>query len=116
MTITADSRTGAAVEAADDQAAQNGAAQSAVGNNSAQDWAAQDAAYDERLRLLSEGSVNKNFQPYRDIAWDSPEFAVVPGDERWILQSETDPMGGHPWYQAQSKERRIAIGMWRQAN
>lgn len=75
-----------------------------------------DAAYDERLRLLSEGSVHKNFQPYRDIDWDSPEFAVVPDDERWILQRETDPMGAHPWYLAQPKDKRIAIGMWRQAN
>src|SRR5699024_311747 len=33
-----------------------------------------DAAYDERLRLLSEGSVHKNFQPYRDIDWDSEEL------------------------------------------
>ena len=28
----------------------------------------------------------------------------------------TDPLGRHPWYQAQSQERQIEIGMWRQAN
>ncbi|MGB8406815.1 MAG: diiron oxygenase [Mycobacterium sp.] len=74
-----------------------------------------DTAYVEKLATLSEGSVRRNFNPYVDIAWDSPEFAVVPNDERWVLP-ETDPLGGHPWYQAQSTERQIEIGMWRQAN
>ena len=67
------------------------------------------------LTTLSEGSVRRNFNPYTDIDWDSPEFAVVPNDERWILPA-TDPFGSHPWYQAQSRERQIEIGMWRQAN
>ena len=67
------------------------------------------------LTTLSEGSVRRNFNPYTDIDWDSPEFAVIPNDERWILPA-TDPLGRHPWYQAQSVERQIEIGMWRQAN
>jgi len=74
-----------------------------------------DTVYVEKLATLSEGSVRRNFNPYTDIAWDSPEFAVVPNDPRWILP-DTDPLGGHPWYQAQSQERQIEIGMWRQAN
>ncbi len=74
-----------------------------------------DAQYVEMLTTLSEGSVRRNFNPYKDIEWDSPEFAVVPNDPRWILPA-TDPMGGHPWYQAQPVERQIEIGMWRQAN
>jgi hypothetical protein len=74
-----------------------------------------DTAYVDTLTTLSEGSVRRNFNPYTDIAWDSPEFAVVPDDERWILP-KTDPIGQHPWYQAQSRERQIDIGMWRQAN
>lgn len=77
---------------------------------------ASDDAYNETLRLLSEGSVNKNFDPYLDIDWDSPEFAVIPDDPRWILPAETDPLGAHPWYQAQSEAKQIEIGMWRQAN
>src|SRR5699024_6757945 len=75
-----------------------------------------DAAYNERLRLLSEGSVHKNFDPFGDIDWESPEFAVVPNDRRWILQRESDPLGAHPWYQAQDEQTQIEIGMWRQAN
>ena len=67
------------------------------------------------LTTLSEGSVRRNFNPYTDIDWDSPEFAVIDNDERWILPA-TDPLGRHPWYRAQPLERQIEIGMWRQAN
>lgn len=74
-----------------------------------------DAAYVETLATLSEGSVRRNFNPYTDIDWDSPEFAVVDNDERWILP-DSDPLGHHEWYRAQSIERQIEIGKWRQAN
>ena len=30
--------------------------------------------------------------------------------------ANVDPLGAHPWYQAQSVERQIEIGLWRQAN
>ena len=74
-----------------------------------------DAEYVKMLATLSEGSVRRNFNPYTDIEWDSPEFAVTANDPRWILPL-TDPVGRHPWYQAQTEERKIKIGMWRQAN
>lgn len=74
-----------------------------------------DTEYVEKLTTLSEGSVRRNFNPYTDIDWNSPEFAVIDDDERWILPS-TDPLGHHPWYQAQPRARQIEIGRWRQAN
>ena len=74
-----------------------------------------DTEYVDMLTTLSEGSVRRNFNPYTDIDWDSPEFAVIDNDQRWILPA-TDPLGRHPWYQAQPLERQIEIGMWRQAN
>jgi P-aminobenzoate N-oxygenase AurF len=74
-----------------------------------------DQEYVATLATLSEGSVRRNFNPYTDIDWDSPEFAVTENDSRWVLPS-TDPLGRHPWYQAQPLEKQIAIGMWRQAN
>ncbi|WP_018602044.1 diiron oxygenase [Mycobacterium sp. 155] len=74
-----------------------------------------DAEYVDMLTTLSEGSVRRNFNPYLDIEWDSPEFAVTPNDPRWVLPA-TDPIGGHPWYRAQPLQRQIEIGMWRQAN
>ena len=65
-----------------------------------------DTTYVDKLATLSDGSVRRNFNPYTDIEWESPEFAVTPDDDRWILPS-TDPFGRHPWYRAQSRERRI---------
>jgi hypothetical protein len=74
-----------------------------------------DHEYVDTLATLSEGSVRRNFNPYTDIDWDSPAFAVTENDTRWVLPS-TDSLGRHPWYQAQPLDKQIAIGMWRQAN
>ncbi len=74
-----------------------------------------DTQYVDMLTTLSEGSVRRNFNPYTDIDWNSPEFAVIDNDERWILPA-SDPLGRHPWYKAQPVERQIEIGRWRQAN
>jgi hypothetical protein len=76
----------------------------------------EERVYHETLKMLSEGSVRRHFDPYVDIDWDAPEFAVVPDDPRWILPSSSDPLGAHPWYLSQPRDRQIAIGMWRQAN
>ena len=45
----------------------------------------------------------------------SPSSRSPNNDPRWVLPA-TDPLGRHPWYQAQPLEKQIAIGMWRQAN
>ena len=74
-----------------------------------------DEAYSERLATLSEGSVRRSFNPFTDIDWDSPEFAVVPNDARWILP-QTDPIAKTDWYQSLPEEKKIEVGMWRQAN
>ncbi|MGL4306171.1 MAG: AurF N-oxygenase family protein [Mycobacteriaceae bacterium] len=73
-------------------------------------------AYAQTLKTLSEGSVERHFDPFVDIDWDAPEMAVSKSDSRWVLPPVADPLGGHPWYQSQSLERRIAMGQWRQAN
>ncbi len=72
------------------------------------------AEYTDFLRTLSEGSVRKHFDAFEDIAWDDPEFAVVPDDPRWVLP-KVDPLGSHDWYLALPLERQIEIGMARQA-
>jgi hypothetical protein len=74
-----------------------------------------DTDYAANLATLSEASVRRHFNPYTDIDWEAPEFAVTTGDPRWVL-SPTDPLGQHPWYQAQPLDKQIAIGMWRQAS
>jgi hypothetical protein len=75
-----------------------------------------DAGYQEMLRTLSEGSVHVHFDPYEDIAWDSPELAIDQLDPRWVLPAATDPLGATAWYQAQPLERRIEIGKARIMN
>ncbi|HEY9311612.1 diiron oxygenase [Williamsia sp.] len=72
--------------------------------------------YDQVLDDLSSASVHRNFDPYIDIDWDSPELAITDGDPRWVLSKNVDPIGRHPWYQEQPLEKQIRIGMWRQAN
>ncbi|MFE0776063.1 diiron oxygenase [Streptomyces sp. NPDC058861] len=72
-------------------------------------------SYYERLQTLSEASVHIHFDAFTDIDWDNPEFAIDPKDPRWVLPA-ADPLGGHPWYQAQPLEVRTKIGLWRYAN
>ena len=74
-----------------------------------------DTEYLQTLATLCQGSVRRSFQAYRDIDWDHPDFRVGPDDPRWILP-RTDALGRHPWYLAQSRSRRIEIGLCRQAN
>lgn len=68
------------------------------------------------LKGLSEASVERHFDAFIDVPWDSPDFEVRKDDPRWILPTGVDPLGSHPWYQSQSIERQIEIGQWRQAN
>ena len=72
--------------------------------------------YEDTLRRLSHASVHRSFDPFKDIAWDHPDFSVDPTDERWVLPAGLDPLGGHPWYKSQPLEKQIEIGLWRQAN
>ncbi|QLY29031.1 diiron oxygenase [Nocardia huaxiensis] len=71
-------------------------------------------SYHDVLATLSQGSVDVNFDPYLDIDWDSPEFAIDRDDPRWVLP-EYDPLGGTRWYQNLPLERQIEIGRWRMA-
>ncbi|MFG2016865.1 AurF N-oxygenase family protein [Actinomadura geliboluensis] len=75
-----------------------------------------DQAYRDLLRTLSEGSVHRRFDPFLDIDWDAPEFALDPDDPRWVLSPEIDPLGATRWYRELPLERRIEIGKWRMAN
>ncbi|WP_372341709.1 diiron oxygenase [Nocardia sp. CC216A] len=76
----------------------------------------QAAEYARALLLLSEGSVDRHFDPFHDIDWDNPDFDPDTGPERWTLPAIGDLLGAHPWYRALPLERRIAIGKYRQAN
>ena len=71
--------------------------------------------YTDRLRVLSEASVDQHFDAFADIAWDDPAYAIDPTDERWILP-DVDVLGRHPWYQSLPRSEQIRIGLYRQAN
>jgi hypothetical protein len=72
-----------------------------------------DVEYNEALSGLCEGSARRNFNPFHDIDWDSPEMAVFDDDPRWLAD---DAVSRHPWFQAQPRERQIEMGIWRKAN
>lgn len=71
--------------------------------------------YREMLDVLSEGSVRRNFDPYRDIDWDSDEFQMFSHDPRWILPNY-HPLGGTAWYQQLPRGRQIEVGHHIQIN
>jgi P-aminobenzoate N-oxygenase AurF len=69
------------------------------------------------LRLterLSEASVRRRWEAYRDIDWEAPEHQLDPEDPRWELP-EWDPVGASDWYRDQAPEQRVTIGRHRQA-
>ena len=67
--------------------------------------------YEEKLQTLSEGSVHQHFDPWTDIDWDNPDYAVSTDDPRWVLP-KADALGRSAWYQAAwesvRRERRFA--------
>lgn len=76
--------------------------------------------YKKKTDILSNASARTYNNPFpikkvNHIDWDSPEYAIEPNDERWILGPE-DNLGAHPWYQSLSKDRQIEVGMFRFAH
>ena len=67
-------------------------------------------SYERRLKGLNQASVDKGFEPFRDIDWDHPDMAIRADDARWIL-GEDDPLGADAWYRALPLERRSRIGL-----
>ena len=68
------------------------------------------AAHYATVAKLSRASVNKHFDAYDDVAWDSPELAIDPRDPRFELTLD-DPLGGSAWYRAQPQPVRARIGL-----
>jgi hypothetical protein len=69
------------------------------------------------LRLterLSEASVKRRWEAYRDVDWEAPEHELYPEDPRWEMAA-WDPLGASDWYRDQAPERRASIGLRRQA-
>lgn len=66
--------------------------------------------YQAKLQLLSDKSVEKHFDAYRDIDWDAAEMAVDPDDPRWEL-AEDDPLGRTEWYRHLPSAVRSRLGL-----
>lgn len=75
---------------------------------------AHDLEYEEKLGVLSEGSVHKNFDPFLDIPWDDPDFALSPTDPR-LKAPSSHMLARTEWYQNLPEHRQIEIGLWFQA-
>ena len=73
---------------------------------------AREQAHKDMLQTLSEGSVRRSFDAYRDIDWDNPEYEIRHDDERWIL-GEWDGLGRHEWYKSLPTDEQIRIGIHR---
>jgi hypothetical protein len=63
---------------------------------------------------LNKLSVERHFDAYADIDWDSPDFALDPADPRFELPA-VDPLRHTDWYAAKAPEERAAIGCYRWA-
>ena len=61
---------------------------------------------------LSRQSVDKHFDAYVDIDWDSPEMAINPEDSRFALWP-FDPLAATDWYRSQPPEVRSRVALHR---
>jgi hypothetical protein len=61
------------------------------------------------LDRLNEQSVNKHYDAYADIDWDSDELALDPADPRWELTLD-EPLGATEWYRSLSQPVRARLG------
>lgn len=67
---------------------------------------------DAMVARLSQQSVDKRFEAYVDVEWDSPDMAIDLADERWALW-DLDPLGATDWYRSLPRDRQAIIGLYR---
>ncbi len=71
---------------------------------------ARDTPYLALVDRLSRASVKKHFDAYEDVAWEDPEYAILPHDPRWIKDG-TDPIGATDYYRALPFWEQARIGL-----
>ncbi|HEX3947024.1 MAG TPA: diiron oxygenase [Acidimicrobiales bacterium] len=79
-------------------------------------WAGshQAGTFEAQVGRLNRQSVDRHFDAYADVDWESAELTVDPTDPRWVLW-DTDPLAQTGWYRAQPEEGRARIGLLRVA-
>ena len=65
--------------------------------------------YPRLLERLSEMSVRKAHDPYRDVGWDEPENRIEPDDPRLCIAADS-PLAQTEWYQRLSPAVRSRFG------
>ena len=70
------------------------------------------ASFEELVERLSIHSVQKHFDAYEDVDWDSPAFAVERTDPRWELPADVNGLGSTTWYRSLPPETRAEIGLY----
>ncbi|WP_412517971.1 diiron oxygenase [Actinomadura madurae] len=73
------------------------------------------ASYGQLLDRLNRSSAKKQYQAFKDIAWDDPEMAVEVSDPGWELTAE-DPLGADDWYRRRPPDERRRIGLSKTAD
>jgi hypothetical protein len=73
-----------------------------------------DRRFTSMVQRLSNLSVDRRFEAFRDVPWDDPDLAVSAADRRWQLE-EPDPLAATAWYRAQPEAVRSRIGLQRVA-
>jgi hypothetical protein len=68
-----------------------------------------ETAWTTLLGRLNRLSVNRHFDAYADVDWDSDELRLDPTDPRWEL-GEDEPLSRTAWYQSQPPETRARLG------
>ena len=72
------------------------------------------ATFGALVERLSAQSVDKHFDAYEDVEWDSPDMALVADDPRCAI-FPFDPLAQTEWYQRQTPEVQGRIGLHRTA-
>ncbi|GBD24954.1 hypothetical protein HRbin30_00268 [bacterium HR30] len=84
--------------------------QTVRGNETSSSDRAPGIPYQRRLEQLSEQSVTKHYDAFRDIPWENPDYQVDPCDPRWVL-TPLEPLASTTWYRTQPKEIQARIGL-----
>lgn len=69
-----------------------------------------DEQWNALLARLSHQSVEKNFDPYVDIAWDAPEMQILPHDPQFVI-GDDDALGASEWYRQLPADTQADIGI-----
>jgi hypothetical protein len=73
------------------------------------------SSFQRLTERLSEASVKRRWEAYRDIDWDAAEHEIHPEDPRWEASAAWDPLATTEWFRDQTPERRAALGLQLQA-